>query len=87
VNDNLFNETLASAVFEYVTYNPNLNYYILTTITLQQSAAGLIIPLTRSRAMRKDLYTTSLDYFRAFLEIIYVIFVLYHLLTELRDFI
>ena len=66
IKDGILDETFASMAIEFVTYNPNYQNYVISTVTFQQSVSGLIFPITRCRAIRKRLYVSALDNFRAF---------------------
>ena len=61
VHDDVFNENFANLVIEFVTFNPTNKYFLLTTIQFKQCLAGLIDPVLKTKALRKNLYSTKTD--------------------------
>ena len=86
INDKLIDATMGNMAIELVTYNINYHVFVISSVTFQQSVAGVIYPLTRSRAIRKNLYASSLDKFRACQELFYIGMILFYLFKEIQHF-
>lgn len=73
--DEILNCSLASLTIEMVTFNPNYQMMVVTNINFDNSNSGLVVPFLTTRAIRVNPYSNNTDYFRAFLEIIFVIYI------------
>mmetsp|Transcript_21036 Transcript_21036/g.68078 ORF Transcript_21036/g.68078 Transcript_21036/m.68078 type:complete len:803 (+) Transcript_21036:69-2477(+) len=69
----------------FTIYNPNRDIFVYTGILFTQSDAGLIQKTYRTEAFKLDMYSTPEDMFRAFLEVVFTIYVLLSFYGELQE--
>eukprot|EP01102_Stenamoeba_stenopodia_P010309 TRINITY_DN3094_c0_g1_i1.p1 TRINITY_DN3094_c0_g1~~TRINITY_DN3094_c0_g1_i1.p1 ORF type:complete len:806 (-),score=182.16 TRINITY_DN3094_c0_g1_i1:510-2927(-) len=81
--NNLFNNRwidgqTRTVIVNINTYNPSSHYFgCVLTLFLEMSPAGVIIPQAQVRVIKLLLYVRAADYFRLFLEIALVVFLVY----------
>ena len=73
-------------MIEIATYNPNYKMIIMTQVSFEYTSSGLLVPFSKTRAIRTSFYRTSLDYFRAVLEIIFVVYNTIQNIKHFRSF-
>ena len=69
---------------ELVTYNPNYKMVVFTRLSLDVTNSGLLSPYLLVKAVRPDMYSSRLDYFRALLEVVFVLYVVQENVAQLR---
>lgn len=69
--------------FTFVLYNRNGNYFSLHVVNFRKTPAGEVIPLYETHVTRM-FYDGSLEYFRLFLEIIFLIIFSYFLFVLVK---
>ena len=87
VDDVIIDGTLANMAVEFVTYNPSFNTFILSTVKVTQNLSGSILPIVRCTAVKRNIYFTAKDKFRAVQEILYFVFIFFYLYKEIKDFV
>lgn len=61
---------------EILTYNPNYQMVIITRVQFDSTNSGLVVPSSSSRGFRTGIYNSNEDFFRAFLEVTFVLYML-----------
>ncbi len=61
---------------EILTYNPNYKMVVITRVQFESTNSGLVVPSSSSRGFRTSIYDTNEDKFRAFLEVLFVLYIL-----------
>eukprot|EP01132_Coremiostelium_polycephalum_P000992 gene992-1258_t len=85
-DDNFFDVQTRAVIFSFVTLN--LNYESRATVAYlltEWSAAGGINAYSTLRTYRIEMYNNAIDRFRAFLEISFLLFVIYYLYYFLNE--
>jgi hypothetical protein len=68
------------------TYNPNFDIATVFRFKLDIVLGGLIVPKVEVKSCRLNPYTSSMDYFRAFVESLFGVLLFYHLYQEFKEY-
>jgi len=61
---------------ELITYNPNYRMIVMTRLTFDITNSGLLSPYLIIKAIKPNMYSSKADYFRVFLEVVFVIYII-----------
>ncbi len=67
-----------------MTYNPNIDYIMITSIIFEQKAVGIIYPRVLVNYMQADIYTGP-RIARVIVEILYIAMVVYYMKAEITQ--
>ena len=75
----------AVLTFDFAHYNANLGMFCLTAVSFTQQPSGRILPEMQTQSLTLELYEGDDYIFKFILEIVFVLFTLYYLQSEVRD--